>query len=449
MKANILIVDDEKGILSSLSRHLKLEGYSVITAEDGATALSKFYDETIDLVLLDVILPDINGMDVLEKLKKGDPNLPVIIISGHGTIEMAVKATRLGAFDFIEKPINPDKLDIVIENALKYSFLKRENISFKEEYEKKYKIIGNSKAIKEVISIVQKIAPTKSWAFITGESGTGKELVARAIHNQSPRKNNPFVMVNCAAIPNELIESELFGHEKGSFTGAIYQKKGKFELANLGTIFLDEIGDMHPEMQAKLLRVLEDGKFQRVGGANTIKVDVRVIAATNKNIEQEIASGRFRRDLYYRLNVIPIYVPPLRERVEDIPLLIDHFLATFCAENGKPMMRFSDEAMLLLKRYNWPGNVRELKNLIERLVILVSSSVITTADIQTYFPNQIYPIPLNQSPKSLRDRLLEAEKEIILQQLNANDWHITKTAEDLQIERSHLYKKMRKLGISK
>lgn len=457
-RATILVVDDEKNILTSLSRPLSRDGYTIKTAQTGKEALQIIRENGIDLIILDVWLPDIDGLTVLKQAREITTDLVAIVMSGHGTIDTAVKATKLGAFDFMEKPLSLDKVLLQIEHALKYRALEEANKDFRQAIEQEFQIIGKSTVVRNLLERISRVASTPGRVLITGENGTGKELVARAIHINSPRKDGPFIKVNCAAIPNELIESELFGHEKGSFTGATDRRRGKFELADGGTIFLDEIGDMSIATQAKILRVLTDNEIDRVGGAKPIKVDVRVIAATNKNLEEEIKKGNFREDLYYRLNVVPFYVPPLRERKEDIPLLAEHFLKQYCKETQTKARRFDDPALELLKQYDWTGNVRELKNIVERVAILSPSDVISQSDISTVLPSAHYSlthnnlsmrtndIPLNTP---LKESLDNFERHIILQTLKNNDWNVSKSAESLQLERSHLYKKMRGYGITR
>ncbi len=457
-RATILIVDDEKNILTSLSRPLSRDGYDVKTTQSGKEALQLIRENGIDLVILDVWLPDIDGLTVLKEAREIDRDLVAIVMSGHGTIDTAVKATKLGAFDFMEKPLSLDKVLLQIEHALKYRALEEANKDFRQAIEQEFQIIGQSTVVQNMLERISRVAATPGRVLITGENGTGKELVARAIHVNSPRKDGPFIKVNCAAIPNELIESELFGHEKGSFTGATDRRRGKFELADGGTIFLDEIGDMSIATQAKILRVLTDNEIDRVGGAKLIKVDVRVIAATNKNLEEEIKKDNFREDLYYRLNVVPFYVPPLRQRKEDITLLAEHFLKQYCKETQAKARKFDDSALEILKHYDWPGNVRELKNIVERAAILSPSDVISQADITGVLPSAVTAV----IPKStgtaakyltanvpLKDAMDNFEKEMILETLKKNDWNVSKSAESLQMERSHLYKKMRGYGITR
>ncbi len=381
MFPSILIVDDEPTILQSLSGLLKDEGFEVITANNGYEALKIIDAEAPDLVLLDIWMPGIDGIDTLKEIKKSTAALPVIIITGHGNVETAVKATKLGAFDLIEKPLNIDKVIVAINNALNFRRLEEENRYLRKKTIEKHSISGVSAPVQALKMQITTVAPTESWVLIKGENGTGKELVARTIHQLSPRAEAPMIDVNCAAIPETLIESELFGHEKGAIAGSSTKKRGKFELANTGTIFLDEIGDMSLATQAKILRVLDEKKFQRVGGGRILTTDVRVIAASNKDLENEIKNGNFREDLYYRLNVVPIEVPPLRERAEDIPSLAEIFLAEAAASNREKRKSLSSGAMDILKLYTWPGNVRELKNLVERLAIMVQSDTITVKDL--------------------------------------------------------------------
>lgn len=448
----ILIIDDEESICESLTGILQDEGFRTLSAESGEQGLSVLKEEEPDLILLDIWMPGIDGIETLRKIRDNTPDQLVIMMSGHGTIETAVKATKLGAYDFIEKPLSLEKLLLSVQNALTTGQLVEENRSLKARIAKEHEMIGNGEAIqllKEQISIA---APTSGWVLITGENGTGKELVARAIHAHSQRANKPFVEVNCAAIPEELIESELFGHEKGSFTGATALRKGKFDLAHEGTLFLDEIGDMSLKTQAKVLRILQEKKFERVGGSRTIEVDVRVIAATNKDLEAEIVKGSFREDLYYRLNVLPFEVPPLRERKEDIPRLVEHFLQFFCGKESREIKTLTPEAMTALVNYSWPGNVRELKNIVERLVIMVQDPVIT----EKHLPAALF-LKKTETEKTgvtpaldavtFREAKEEFEKEYLLQKLEENDWNISRTAEVIEIERSNLHRKIKSFGI--
>ncbi|MCD6450972.1 MAG: sigma-54-dependent Fis family transcriptional regulator [Acidobacteria bacterium] len=452
MKGRVLIVDDEEGVRSSLAGVLEDEGFEVTSTPSGEECLDILKREDYDVILLDIWLPKMDGLKALEEIKKLDETLQVVMISGHGTIETAVKATKLGAFDFIEKPLSLDKTLLVVKNALKQKKLEEENRRLRETIEKRYKLIGESEAMKRLKMEIAIAAPTNGRVLIVGENGTGKELVARNIHYQSLRREGPFVEVNCAAIPDELIESELFGHKKGAFTGAIENKVGKFKLADGGTLFLDEIGDMSLRTQAKVLRSLEEGKFEPVGETKAITVDVRVIAATNKDLEREIGQGNFRKDLFYRLNVIPIHVPPLRERKEDIPLLADHFITLFSAEYGKKVKRLSLGAISALTEYHWPGNVRELKNIIERLVIMVPEDTIEEKDVQTVLSGKSLAITepsssLSHNFSSLREARASFERNFILKKLTETGYNISATARLLGVERSHLHKKMKTLGI--
>ena len=449
MAKQILVVDDEERIRQSLNGVLKDEGYDVEEAKDGVQALKQIESDPPDVVLLDIWMPGMDGIETLERIKTQTPNLPVIIISGHANIELAVKATKLGAYDFIEKPLSLEKVLLAVNHALLYSKLEQENRALRQQVQRKYEIVGSSPEILQLKEQIKIVGPTNGWVLIAGENGTGKELVAREIHQTSLRADKPFVEVNCAAIPEELIESELFGHEKGSFTGALTKRRGKFDLANEGTIFLDEIADMSLKTQAKILRILQEQKFERVGGAEMIFVDVRVIAATNRDLRGEIQKGLFREDLYYRLNVIPIAVPPLRERKSDIAILVEHFIGEFCLENNKETKKISPEAMDLLVSYSWPGNVRELKNVVERMVIMSRGPMIEDKDV---------PDPVREQPKAppefsflefnlLKDARREFEKRFIMKKLTENDENISKTAELIGIERSNLHRKIKSYAI--
>lgn len=440
----ILIVDDEKAIQTSLRGVLEDEGYRVTAVGAGSEALARLTEETPDLILLDIWMPGMDGLEVLAEIKRLRLDQAVVMISGHGTIETAVKATKLGAYDFIEKPLSLEKTLLTVARGLEHSRLERENRELRQQVERQHQIVGDSPAILELRRQIEIAAPTNGRVLIYGENGAGKELVARAIHALSARREGPFVEVNCAAIPEELIESELFGHEKGAFTGALSRRKGKFELADGGTLFLDEIGDMSFKTQAKVLRVLEEQAFERVGGKETIKVDVRVIAASNQNLQELIGRGRFRDDLFYRLNVIPIEVPPLRERKEDIPLLVQHFIAVFSAENGKRPKTVSVEALAYLLAYDWPGNVRELRNMVERLVIMAPRDAIGPEDLPPPLrPKEAARLEETAKEKTLKEAREAFERAYILAELRANDWHMTRTAERLGIERSHLYRKLK------
>ena len=446
-RARLLIVDDEPNILTSLRRALELEGYQALVAGSGALCLEKAAREGPDLVLLDVMMPQMGGLEVLERLKQEQPELPVVMMSGNATIESAVQATKLGASDFVEKPLSTEKILITVENALRLARLSRENAELRQQTGKHFEMIGTSAAMQQIFSTIEKTAPTQGRVLIQGPNGTGKELVARAVHENSRRAAGPFVKVNCAAIPQELIESELFGHEKGAFTGATQMRRGKFELAHGGTLFLDEIGDMSLSAQAKVLRALQENEIERVGGQGTIQVDARVLAATNKDLAAEIAAGHFREDLYYRLNVVPINMPPLREHKEDIPALSLHFLKLACKANDMKQKSIEQGAVSLLMQAVWPGNVRELKNLIERLVILSGGEVITEADVQLCLPTVKKVGATLEAGASLKEMMATAERALIIEALRENEGHVAHTASTLQVERSHLYKKMRALGI--
>ncbi|HBG45612.1 MAG TPA: Fis family transcriptional regulator [Deltaproteobacteria bacterium] len=448
MKTTILVVDDEKDIREALQGVLKDEGHDVIAAGSAEEALKKLEARVPDAILLDIWLPGMDGTEALKEIKSRYPGVPVIMISGHANIETAVRTTKLGAYDFIEKPLSLEKVTLTVEHAIEQKRLLEENSHLRLKAWAKYEIIGSSQVMLSLKADIRKAAPSNSWVLITGENGTGKELVARNMHLLSNRSGRPFVEVNCAAIPEELIESELFGHEKGSFTSAVAQKKGKFDLADKGTIFLDEIGDMSLRTQAKILRVLQEKSFERVGGTELINVDARVIVATNKDLLSEVAKGRFREDLFYRLNVIPFHVPPLRERREDIGLLIDHFLKEFARETAREVLTVNKEAMGVLYGYDWPGNVRELRNLIERLVIMAPSHTITADDIPSYIKGAQ---PAQPRDLFRRDLLKEArsdfEREFITRKLKEFGGNIARTAEAIGIERSHLYRKIRSYGI--
>jgi len=447
---SILIIDDEIQICESMKMILDYEGYSSVYSTDANAGLKKIELDNFSALLLDIQMPEISGFEVLKKVKESKMELSVIIISAHGSVENAIKATKLGAFDFIEKPIDREKLLLSVRNAVEQSNLLKENKEIKKTLEGEGEILGKSKAVKNLLEMIEKVAPLDTRVLITGENGTGKELIARAIHAKSPRKDKPLIEVNCAAIPNELIESELFGHEKGSFTGAVQQRIGKFELANHGTIFLDEIGDMSLQAQAKVLRAIEDGKIERVGGGKKIKVDVRIIAATNKKLREEIEKENFREDLFHRLNVIPINVPPLRDRLEDIEILVNHFSNDIIRKHKKPEVVFSKDAIQLLKGFNWSGNIRELKNIVERIIIIIDKKDISKTDIEILLsPGQVSMDEIIEGSNSFQEFKEKAERAFILKQLNANNWNISKTSEILEIQRSHLYNKMKKYEIEK
>ena len=457
----VLVIDDEENILKTLSGILKGEGYEVATAATGGDGIARASEQSLDCILLDVWLPDTDGLQVLRELKRDDPMRPVVMMSGHSTISTAVDATKLGAYTFLEKPLDLDRLLLTIRNALRQLELEREIVLLKERVSEDHILVGNSPSLEKLRALINQVAPTNTRVLITGENGTGKEIVARAIFNASKRRDKPFVKVNCAAIPQELIESELFGHEKGSFTGATESKPGKFELANGGTIFLDEVGDMSLATQAKVLRVLEEQEFERVGGKKPIKVDVRVIAATNQDLSKRIERGEFRTDLFFRLNVIPLVVPPLRDHIDDLQKIAEHFLALYAAEHNQRPKQLTKDALRVLTGYNWPGNVRELRNLMERLVILTPGDEITPADLAGIIPGVERPFHVTaqsgRDPTSaflgqfetvpLRDAIAVCERELILRRLEACEGNVKRTAEELGLERSHLYKKMRSLGI--
>ncbi len=448
MFPTVLIVDDETTILQSLSGILSDEGFETLTASNGYEALKIIEEESPDLVLLDIWMPGMDGIETLREIKRTNDFLQVVIISGHGTIETAVKATKLGAYDFIEKPLSIDKVVVTINNALNFRRLEEENRFLRKKTLEKHSITGNSPPIEALKKQIAIAAPTNAWILITGENGTGKELVARTIWQMSDRDDKPIIDVNCAAIPDELIESELFGHEKGAFTGATTRKRGKFEVANKGTIFLDEIGDMSLKTQAKILRILQEQKFERVGGTRTLTVDVRVLAASNKDLEKEIEKGTFREDLYYRLNVIPIEVPPLRNRTEDIPLLVETFLKEFAQEGRCSLKTMTPRAIEHLKDYRWPGNIREIKNLVERLAIMTQSEVIDEEDIPPSYRRQR---SMTQDIDffdmgALKEAKKQFERAYILRKLSENGNNISQTAESIGVERSHLYKKIKSFG---
>jgi two-component system nitrogen regulation response regulator NtrX len=447
MPTSILIVDDEKGIRESLGALLRDEGHEVETVASGEECIERLDQRRFDLVLLDVWLTGMDGLETLERVQSHDGAPMVVMISGHGNIETAVRATKLGAFDFLEKPLSIEKVVLVVRNALEYLRLEEENRRLRAELEERHRILGASVLMKALRQQIALTAPTTGRVLIYGESGTGKELVARALHAHSSRSGMPFVEVNCAAIPEELIESEMFGHRKGSFTGASEDKVGKFQKADGGTLFLDEVGDMSLKTQSKVLRVLEEQRVEPLGSNQPVKVDVRVIAATNKKLDEEIGRNAFREDLFYRLNVIPFYVPALRERTEDIPVLAAHFLKGFCEAYGKKPKEFSAAAMEVLLAYPWPGNVRELRNLVERLVIMCPSPRIEPH----HLPPELFR-GASKSPQKPYASLQEArsayEREFVLRKLEENHWNMTNTAAALGLERSHLYRKMRSLGIA-
>jgi two-component system nitrogen regulation response regulator NtrX len=455
-KSRVLVVDDEAAIRESLRVTLEYEGYEFIGAATGQEGLTLVEREAPDLVILDIKMPGMDGLEVLDRLRALNETLPVIVVSGHGTIGTAVEATKKGAFDFIEKPFASERVLVSLRNALDQRRLRDENRTLKKAVEIRHQMIGDSAALKQVTAAIARAAPTNATVLIQGESGVGKELVARTIHRNSRRSQERFVQVNCAAIPEELIESELFGHEKGSFTGATEKQVGKFEQADRGTIFLDEVGDMSAKTQAKVLRVLQEGEVERLGSARTIKVDVRVIAATNKNLEEEIEKGTFREDLYFRLAVIPIQVPPLRERAEDIPPLVRHYLDVFARENNVRSKRITQAALEALQRYRWKGNIRELRNTVERLMIMTAADVIDVADL----PDVVRTPSGNargagapgeaETAKAgtLREFKDSSERAYLVTKLRENGWNISKTAEMIDTPRSNLYKKLEQYQIS-
>ncbi|MEK6742488.1 MAG: sigma-54 dependent transcriptional regulator [Nitrospirota bacterium] len=451
----ILIVDDEESIRKSLKDILGDEGYEVVTAASGREALDVLAEAQPSLALLDIAMPDMDGIETLRRFKETRPEMQVIMITGHGTIETAVQTTKMGAYDFIQKPLSLERISLSVKNGLEEYRLRQENETLRKSIERRYEIVGESEAIKSLKQQIALAGPTNGWVLIHGESGSGKELVARAIHKSSKRAAGPFVEVNCAAIPQELIESELFGHEKGSFTGATSMKRGKFELADKGTIFLDEIADMSLATQAKVLRVLEGQEFQRVGGTRTLKTDVRVVAASNKDLAAEIRKGSFREDLFYRLNVIPLEVPPLRERKDDIPVLVRYFIQEFAAEYGQKPKAIDAAALDLFLRYPWNGNVRELRNFIERMMIMVPGPAITAAEV----PHPVSRPLVGRSSgtgrmaagladyATLKEARAAFEREYIIRKLKENNGNISKTADEIDVERSNLHRKIKALKI--
>ena len=447
MKRSILIVDDEESIRFSLKGGLEDEGYHALLAANGEEAVQVIEHNEIDLILLDIWMPGKDGLQILEELNKNGFRIPVIIMTGHGSIDTAIRATRLGALDFIEKPLDLNKIIITINNTLHLRALEEENALLRKKAEKDDEIVGNSPVVRKLKEQIDRAAPSDAWVLILGENGTGKELVARRLHKKSLRSKQPFVEVNCAAIPQELIESELFGHEKGAFTGATERRRGKFDLANNGTLFLDEIGDMSLPTQAKILRILQEQRFERVGGSQTIQVDVRVLTATNKDLEKEIEEGRFRQDLYYRLNVIPIYVPGLADRKDDIPELVEHFLKMYASLKGGKKKAMTEGAVKKLMQHDWPGNVRELKNIVERLVIMTPGDTITVDDIiplssrSSAETDKLIDIPL------LKDARAQFEKMFIENKLKECGHNISRTADLIGVERSNLHRKIKGLGI--
>ncbi|MCA9498159.1 MAG: sigma-54 dependent transcriptional regulator [Nitrospirales bacterium] len=451
MAETICLIDDEPAILNTLSSILEDEGYQVLVAKSGLEALKIVRSEVPDLVILDIWMPEMDGLETLKRLRTQFPNILVVMMSGHGSIETAVKSTKLGAYDYLEKPLDLEKVTILVRNALHQRKLEEENLNLRIQVERRFELVGSSPAMERLRELIAMAAPANSRVLIAGANGTGKELVARAIHLQSPRHNRSFVEINCAAIPETLIESELFGHEKGAFSGASSMKRGKFELADGGTLFLDEIGDMSLATQAKVLRALQEQQFTRVGGTKLINVQVRVIAASNKDLAEEIGKGTFREDLYYRLNVLPIVVPTLKERRDDIPELAQHFLRLHSEEQGMKPKEFSPQGMEVLQRHDWPGNIRELRNLIERLLIMVPKTIIDAADVEMFLqgrvPSGVPSLAVGTNYDSLREARNAFEREVISLKLRENNWNVSKTADELKIERSHLHRKIKLLHV--
>ncbi len=448
MKSRILVVDDEAEIRRSVRMILEYEGFEVLEASSGPDGVAIAERESPDLVFLDIKMPGMDGLDALQRIRASNEALPVVIISGHGTVSTAVEATKAGAFDFIEKPLTTERVLVTIRNALDRTRLADENKSLKRAVEVRHQMVGESPGLRQVWDAIKRASPTNATVLLLGESGVGKELVARSIHRNSLRSRDRFVQVNCAAIPEELIESELFGHEKGSFTGATEKQIGKFEQADRGTIFLDEVGDMSPKTQAKVLRVLQEGEVERLGSARTIKVDVRVLAATNKDLELEIEKGTFREDLYFRLSVIPIRVPPLRDRREDIPALVKHFADLFSRDNNRRPQRFTPAALEYLQRARWKGNIRELKNTVERLIIMTPSEVVDVDDLRDIVRLEAKPAGTDNEKGTLREFKETSERAFLVGKLRENGWNISKTAEVIGTPRSNLYKKLEQYGIT-
>ncbi|HEX2694043.1 MAG TPA: sigma-54 dependent transcriptional regulator [Gemmatimonadaceae bacterium] len=452
MSRRILVIDDEQGIRAALGQLLEYEGYDVRTVANAAEGIEEYKKFRPHLVFLDVKMAGMDGMEALKKIRELDPGATVVMISGHATIRTAVEATQLGAYEILEKPLDTDRILVMLRNALSHLDLQEENARLKESIDAPFEIVGKTPVMRALMDKIEKVASTPARVLITGENGTGKELVARALHRMSPRANKPFVEVNCAAIPGELIESELFGHIRGSFTGAVADRAGKFEQAHKGTLFLDEIGDMSLAAQAKVLRVLQDNVITRIGGAKPISVDVRVIAATNKTLENEIAAGKFREDLYYRLNVVPIHVPPLRERREDIPTLAQYFAATLSAREGIPPRTFTPDALERLSALDWPGNVRELRNTVERLLILAPDNQISARDIDRLSGQRVLDdaglATLTQC-RTFEEFKEAAERAFLLNKLREFDWNVSETARAVEMPRSNLYKKIERYSLSR
>ena len=464
MSKSILIVDDEISIRQSLGGALKDEGYDVRSAASGVAGIDRLREARCDIVILDIWMPDLDGLETLKRILSEWPDQTVIMMSGHGTIETAVRAVKLGAWDFVEKPLSLERLLVLIQNASSTQDLARENQALRRQVRRARDLIGDSPNMLAVRELIRQVAPTTGSVLISGENGTGKELVAQLLHATSPRFGKPFIEVNCAAIPEELIESELFGHEKGAFTGATQLRRGKFDLANGGTLFLDEIGDMSLKTQAKILRILQEQKFERVGGSQSLQVDVRIVAATNKDLRSEITAGNFREDLFYRLNVIPFQLPPLRDRKEDIRLLATHFLGELCAIHGRKVRALTDDGLAALMAWSWPGNVRELRNLIERVVILTTESedgqpihavalfkhlrdAGLSEDLLSHLDTADAAAQVAFNVQSLKGAKSEFEREFILKTLRENEWNVSKTAQILGIERSYLHRKIKSYGI--
>jgi len=450
-KAHLLLVDDDPSTLASLSRAFRLAGHEATVCDNAARALDLVRSEAFDLILSDVVMPGKNGIELLEDLKKAGVKTPIVLVSGQANIEMAVQATKLGALDFLEKPLSTDKLLVTLENAMRLSRLQEENRELRDRLGK-HELVGSSPAMAKLLAQVQRVAPSETRVCILGETGTGKELVARAIHEQSGRRENAFVTLNCAAVPAELIESELFGHEKGAFTGAAAKHLGKFEQADGGTLFLDEIGDMPVAMQAKLLRVLEEGEVERVGGDRPIRVNVRVLVATHRNLEDLVKQNTFRRDLFHRIYVFPLLLPPLRERLEDFPLLVEHFARQVAAQNRWKEKIFANDAIDELRRYTWPGNIRELRNVVERLVLLAGESPVSAAEVRLVLPvsddaSGSTSVGGSLGTGTLAERTEQFEREVLLAEIRRQNFHMTNVARAMGLERSHLYKKCQQLGI--
>ena len=446
----ILIVDDDASICDILHKMLRREGYQTIVATSGGEALTRFAENAVDLVLLDLMMPDIAGLDVALKFLQEKPQVPIVLLSAYGTVSKAVEATRIGVYDFLEKPLDRDRMLITIHNALAKGKLQQELARYKQEALEKFKMVGQSKEMKRIYALIERIAPTDAPVLITGESGTGKELIAAAIHAGSARAAKSLVKINCAAIPTDLLESELFGHTKGAFTGALAAKKGRFETANGSSLFLDEIAEMHERMQAKLLRFLDSGEIQKVGSSETVQVDVRLIAATNRDLQQAVAEKRFREDLFYRINVVRIYVPPLRERRSDIPLLVEHFAQQVAASNGLPAPHITPAAMRYLRFHSWAGNVRQLRNTVERLIVLNRQALLDLDDIRPLIEDSdAHAKSHTQSDLSLQEARRQFERDYILNALQETGGNVATVAQKLGVDRANLYRKLRQLGIQK